>query len=224
MTCLLLRRRAKDVAQRVWGSGRRAEDVVQCGWKFRSKSRDIGRGFKAVLYGSTRTTTGFGIIVSGRFRDSITGHFVQAKDEFWSLLDEKKEEVPSKDIIIVAGDLNEHDRDRSIVTDAKEVVPYETVAPQYRPLVCTLKITPPRVQQVERCDAARMKWWRMREKEAAVISRVRLPTVTTVDETWKRATDAIRQAAMLELGTTEPARRKVDRQTWLWTDDVKAKI
>ncbi|VDP46647.1 unnamed protein product [Heligmosomoides polygyrus] len=129
-----------------------------------------------------------------------------------SLLDEKTAEVPPKDVIIVAGDLNgyvcatkdgcsshgsfgygsrnEDDerilkyteshnltimntvfrkrdshlisyysgssksqidfvlvkyRDRSIVTDAK-IVPYETVAPQHRPLVCTLKITPPRVQ------------------------------------------------------------------------------
>ncbi|VDO62965.1 unnamed protein product [Heligmosomoides polygyrus] len=133
----------------------------------------------------------------------------QAKDEFWNLLDEKTAEVPSKDVIIVAGHLNGHvgaakdgyschggfgfgsrnpdgeriheyaeshnltivnavfrkrdshlisyysgssksqidfviakDRDRSLVTDAK-VVPY---APQHRPLICTLKITPPRLK------------------------------------------------------------------------------
>ncbi|VDP46820.1 unnamed protein product [Heligmosomoides polygyrus] len=64
----------------------------------------------------------------------------------------------------------------------------------------------------------------MREKEAAVISRVRLPTVTTVDETWKMATDAIRQAAESELGITKPGRRKIDKQAWLWTNDVKAKV
>ncbi|VDO67587.1 unnamed protein product [Heligmosomoides polygyrus] len=28
----------------------------------------------------------------------------------------------------------------------------------------------------------------------------------------------------MELGTTKPGRRKVDKQTWLWTDDVKAKV
>ncbi|VDO97605.1 unnamed protein product [Heligmosomoides polygyrus] len=144
------------------------------------------------------------------------------------LLDEKTAEVPSKDVIIVAGDLNDHvgatkdgncchggfgyglrnadgerildyaeshnltivntvfrkrdshlisyysggtktqkdfvlvkDRDRGLVTDAK-VVPYETVAPQHRPLICTLKIAPPRLKQVERCGAARIKWWRMK--------------------------------------------------------------
>ncbi|VDP17307.1 unnamed protein product [Heligmosomoides polygyrus] len=32
----------------------------------------------------------------------------QAKDEFWSLLDEKTAEVPSKDVIMVAGDPNGH--------------------------------------------------------------------------------------------------------------------
>ncbi|VDO18556.1 unnamed protein product [Heligmosomoides polygyrus] len=212
----------------------------------------------------------------------------QAKDEFWSLLDEKTAEVPPKDVIIVAGDLNGHvgatkdgyschggfgsrnadgerileyaeshsltivntvsrkrdshlisyysgssksqidfvlvkDRDRRIVTEAK-IVQYETVAPQHRPLICTLIIAPPRLKQIEQCGAARIKWWRMKEKEAAVISRVRLPTVTTVDETWKKATDAIRQAARLELGTTKPGRRKVDKQTWLWTDDMEAKV
>ncbi|VDO74114.1 unnamed protein product [Heligmosomoides polygyrus] len=80
------------------------------------------------------------------------------------------------------------------------------------------------MKQIERCGAARIKWWRMEEKEAAMISRVQLPTVTTVDETWKEATDAIRQAARSELGTTKPGRRKVDKQAWLWTDDVKAKV
>ncbi|VDO67818.1 unnamed protein product [Heligmosomoides polygyrus] len=180
-----------------------------------------------------------------------TGCSDQAKDEFWSLLDEKTAEVPPKDVIIIA-DLNGHigadgyschggfgygsrkadgerileyaeshnltivntvfrkrdshlisyysgssrsqidfvlvrDRDWSIVTDAK-IVPYETVAPQHRPLICTLKIAPPRLKQIERCDAARIKWWRMKEKKAA------------------------------------PGRRKVDKQTWLWTDDVKAKV
>ncbi|VDP02272.1 unnamed protein product [Heligmosomoides polygyrus] len=191
----------------------------------------------------------------------------QAKDELWSLLDEKTAEVTSRDAIIVVGNQWAHserileyadshnltimntvfrkrdshlisfysgntktqvdfvlvkNRDRSLVTDAK-IVPYETVVPQHRPLVCTFKITTPRVQQVERCDATRIEWWRMREKEAALISRVRLPTVTTVDETWRRATDAILQAARSELCITKPG-RKVEKKAWLWTDDVKEKV
>uniref|UniRef100_A0A183G2W8 Endo/exonuclease/phosphatase domain-containing protein n=1 Tax=Heligmosomoides polygyrus TaxID=6339 RepID=A0A183G2W8_HELPZ len=93
-----------------------AGDEVSC-----SKSRDIERGFKAVPCGSPRTTSGVGIIVSERFRDSIERlyHFFSAyaplsgcsdhaKEEFWSLLDEKTAEVPPKDVIIVAGDLSGH--------------------------------------------------------------------------------------------------------------------
>ncbi|VDP15935.1 unnamed protein product [Heligmosomoides polygyrus] len=234
-----------------------------------------------------RTTSGVGIIVSERFRDSIvsverfddrlmkivvapkerlyhffsayapqTGCSDQAKDEFWSLHDEKTAEVPSKDVIIVAGDLNGHvgatkdgyschggfeygprnadvehildsaeshnltivntvfrkgdwhfasyysgstkiqidfvlvrDRDRSLVTDAK----IEMVAPQHRPLICTLKTDPPKLKQ------------------------------SRVDDTWKKATEAIRQAAQSEPGIMKPGRRK-DKQAWLWTDDVKAKV
>ncbi|VDO75278.1 unnamed protein product [Heligmosomoides polygyrus] len=275
--------------------------VQGTGWACR-KSRGIGRGFKAVLCGSPRTTSGVGIIVSERFRDSIVSverfddrlmkivvaakerlyHFFsayapqsgcsdQAMDEFRNLLDEMTAEVrdgynchggfgygsrnPDVGRILECADSHGftivntvfrkrdsdlisyysgssksqiefvlvRDRDRSIVTDAK-IVPYGTVAPQHRPLICTQKIAPSRLKQIERCGAARIKWWRMKEKEAAVISRVRLPTVTGVDETWKRATDAVRQAARLELGTTKPGRRKVGKQALLWTDDVKAKV
>ncbi|VDO18467.1 unnamed protein product [Heligmosomoides polygyrus] len=71
------------------------------------------------------------------------------------------------------------DRDRCTVMNPK-IVSYETVAPQHRPLICALKIAFPRLKQVERCGAARIKWWQTKEKEAAVISSVRLPTVTTV--------------------------------------------
>ncbi|VDP48722.1 unnamed protein product [Heligmosomoides polygyrus] len=102
----------------------------------------------------------------------------QAKDDFWSLLDEKAAGVPSNDVIVVAGGFNGQvgatkdglschggfgyrspnavDRDRCFVTDAK-AVPYETVAPQHQPLICAFKITPSRLQQFERCGAARIK-------------------------------------------------------------------
>ncbi|VDP24502.1 unnamed protein product [Heligmosomoides polygyrus] len=93
-------------------------------------------------------------------------------------------------------------RDQGLVTDAK-VVPYETVATQHRPLICTMRITPPMFKQVERSGPSRIKWWRLKENEAAVTSRIRLPTVTTVDETWQIATDAILNGARSELDTTK---------------------
>ncbi|VDP34871.1 unnamed protein product [Heligmosomoides polygyrus] len=113
--------------------------VQETRWSCKCKSRDIGRGFKAVLCGSPKTTSGVGMIVSERFRDAIasverfddrlmkivvaveerrchffsayapqTGCSEQTKDEFWSLLDEKTAEVPSEDMIVVAGDFNGH--------------------------------------------------------------------------------------------------------------------
>ncbi|VDO18669.1 unnamed protein product [Heligmosomoides polygyrus] len=61
-------------------------------------------------------------------------------------------------------------------------------------------------------------------RDAAVVARIRLPTVTTVEEIWKRSTYLILQAAGSELGMTKPERRKIEKQIWLWTDDVKEKI
>ncbi|VDO19525.1 unnamed protein product [Heligmosomoides polygyrus] len=219
--------------------------VKETRWSCR-KSRGIGRGFKAVLCGSSRTTSGVGIIVSERFRDSITGCSDQAKDEFWNLLDKKTAEAPSKDFIIVAGDLNGHvgaTKDGyschggfgygSRNADGERILEYaeshsltivntvfrkrDTHLVSYysgstKTQIDFVLIAPQRLKQIERCGAARIKWWRMREKEAAVISNVRLPTVTSADETWKKATDAIRQAAQSELGITKPGRRKVDKQ------------
>ncbi|VDO90211.1 unnamed protein product [Heligmosomoides polygyrus] len=114
-------------------------------------------------------------------------------------------------------------RDQGLVADAK-IVPYETVATQHRPLICTTKIAPLSTRQIERCEPPRIKWWRLKENEAAVTSRIRLPTVTTVEETWRGATEARLDAARSELGTTKPGRRKFDRQSWVWTNEVKEKV
>ena len=114
-------------------------------------------------------------------------------------------------------------RDKKLVTNAK-VVPYETVTTQHRPLICTMKITPTRQKRDERCGQARIKWWRWREKEADIISRIHLPLVTTVEETWQTVTRKIGQVVRSELGMTKPNRRRIDKQTWLWTDEMKAKV
>uniref|UniRef100_A0A7I4Z469 Reverse transcriptase domain-containing protein n=1 Tax=Haemonchus contortus TaxID=6289 RepID=A0A7I4Z469_HAECO len=264
------------------------------------KSRDIGPGFEAVLFGGPKTTSGVGIIVSERFRDSIvsverfddrlmkivvvierqkipslfsvapqTGCSEQTKDTFWNLLDGKTAEVLLQEAIVVAGDLNGHvgatkdgyschggfgygsrntdaervleyadshnltivntrfrkrdshlitfysgenrtqidfvlvrHRDQGLVTDAK-TVPYEAVATQHRPLICTLKSAPPKPKIAE---------------------SILLPAVTTVDKTRKGAAEAITRVARSKLGVTKPGRRKLDKQTWLWTDNVRDKV
>ncbi|VDP12487.1 unnamed protein product [Heligmosomoides polygyrus] len=178
-----------------------------------------------------------------------------AKDEFWTLLDEKTAEVQdgyscrggfgygasnadgerileyadshnltiantmfrkrdSHLVSFYSGNTNTQidfilvrHRDRRLVTDAK-VVPYETLATQHRPLICTLMIAPPRLRQVERCGPARIKWWRMKEKDAAAVC----------------CSYSVADAARSELGMTKPGRRKIEKQTWLWTDDVKKKV
>ncbi|WKY13292.1 hypothetical protein Q1695_004255 [Nippostrongylus brasiliensis] len=257
-----------------------------------SKSRDIGRGFKVLYFGSPKTTNGVGIAVSERFRDSIsevkrfsdrlmkimvitenerlhfftayapqTGCSEQVKEEFWTLLHEKTAEIPQEEMIVVAGDLNGHvgarkdgykchggfgygtrnedgerileyacshdlvitntafrkrpshlisfysgnarsqidyvlvrRRDAKFVSDAK-VVPYETVATQHRPLICTMKFTPPKQMRIERCGRERIKWWRLKEKEAEVIGGIRMPPIVDVDGTWQDMKTVVYEAA-----------------------------
>lgn len=49
---------------------------------------------------------------------------------------------------------------------------------------------------------SRMKWWKLIENEAVIVSRVRLPTITTVDETSWKSMKAKHRAAMSVLGNT----------------------
>uniref|UniRef100_A0A7I4Y411 CMP/dCMP-type deaminase domain-containing protein n=1 Tax=Haemonchus contortus TaxID=6289 RepID=A0A7I4Y411_HAECO len=63
-----------------------------------------------------------------------TGCSEQTKDKFWNLLDEKTAEVPLQEAIVVAA-----------------------VATQHRPLICTLKIAPPKPKLAERQTLGR---WR----------------------------------------------------------------
>ncbi|VDO04602.1 unnamed protein product [Haemonchus placei] len=100
----------------------------------------------------------------------------------------------------------------------------ETVATQHRPLICTLKIAPLKPKLAERSRPTRIKWWRLKEKEAAVASSILLPAVTTVDETWKGAAKAITRVARSKLGAIKPGWRKLDKQMWLWTDHVRDKV
>ncbi|VDP26908.1 unnamed protein product [Heligmosomoides polygyrus] len=127
------------------------------------KSRDIGRGFKAVLCGSPRTTSVVGIIVSERFRDSIVSV-------------ERFDDRLMKSLSPLRSD--------SIISS---------------------------LRTLRRLDAP----IKPRMSFGACLMRRQ--------QSYRRVTDAIRQAAESELGITKPGRRKVDKQVWLWTDDVKAK-
>lgn len=65
---------------------------------------------------------------------------------------------------------------------------YETVAPRHRLLICTLQITEgwSRPSDALQWESSGGEWKRKKESEVAVISRVRLPTITTVNKTWRQ--------------------------------------
>ncbi|WKX94956.1 hypothetical protein Q1695_011868 [Nippostrongylus brasiliensis] len=114
-------------------------------------------------------------------------------------------------------------RDAKFVSDAK-VVLYETVATQHRPLICTMKFTPPKQMRDERCGHERIKWWCLKKKEAEVIGGIRMPPIVDVDGTWQDMKSVVYDAARSQLGVTKPGRRMIDRQTWLSTEEVKEKV
>ncbi|VDL76323.1 unnamed protein product [Nippostrongylus brasiliensis] len=42
--------------------------------------------------------------------------------------------------------------------------------------------------------------------------------------TWQTMKVVVYEAALSQLGVNQSGRRMIDRQTWLWTDEVKEKI
>ncbi|VDL78641.1 unnamed protein product [Nippostrongylus brasiliensis] len=78
--------------------------------------------------------------------------------------------------------------------------------------------------RVERCGRERIKWWRLRKKEAEVIGGIRMPPIVDVDGTWQDMKSVVDDAARSQLGVTKPGRRMIDRQTWLWTEEVMEKV
>lgn len=109
------------------------------------------------------------------------------------------------------------------VTDVK-VIPFETVATQHRPIIAEVKISPPKETGEKRTGPTRIKWWRLHEKEQHLIQDIQLPILTTVEHTWNKVKRIIHKAAIKTLGTTKPGKRYIERDAWLWTDDVKTKV
>uniref|UniRef100_A0A7I4YM41 Uncharacterized protein n=1 Tax=Haemonchus contortus TaxID=6289 RepID=A0A7I4YM41_HAECO len=60
---------------------------------------------------------------------------------------------------------------------------YPVKPSHHRPLICALKVALPKPKLAEKCGPVRIRWWRLKEKEAAAVSRILLPAVTTVSET-----------------------------------------
>ncbi|XP_049855471.1 uncharacterized protein LOC126336034 [Schistocerca gregaria] len=69
-----------------------------------------------------------------------------------------------------------------------------------------------------------IKWWRLEEAERHIISSITLPSVTDIGTTWDVLKDHVITAAQEKLGNAKPGRRKIDHQTWLWTEEMKKTV
>uniref|UniRef100_A0A7I4Z612 Reverse transcriptase domain-containing protein n=1 Tax=Haemonchus contortus TaxID=6289 RepID=A0A7I4Z612_HAECO len=165
------------------------------------KSRDIVLGFKAVLCGGPKTINGVGIIVSERFRDSKVSveRFDDRLMKIMVVIERQKYHLFSAYAPQTGCSERTKDMFWNLLDEKTAEVPLQEA------IVVAGDLNG-------------------HGKEAAVVSRILLPAVTTVDETWKRATEAITRVARSKLGTTKPGRRKLDKQTWLWTDHVRDKV
>uniref|UniRef100_A0A914W105 Endonuclease/exonuclease/phosphatase domain-containing protein n=1 Tax=Plectus sambesii TaxID=2011161 RepID=A0A914W105_9BILA len=114
-------------------------------------------------------------------------------------------------------------RDFRLALDAK-IIPSESIGPQHRPLVVTMSIELPREKRNDRKNAARVKWWKLKEQTADVIANIDLPPINAANTAWATLANSVQTVASEMLGATKPGRRRIDRLTWLWTDEVQEKL
>uniref|UniRef100_A0A914W7K1 Endonuclease/exonuclease/phosphatase domain-containing protein n=1 Tax=Plectus sambesii TaxID=2011161 RepID=A0A914W7K1_9BILA len=116
-------------------------------------------------------------------------------------------------------------RDSTIVTNTK-VIPSDCLILQHKLLVTDMKISTQRRRGGGVTGPAMIKWWKLRDHKAAIINNIIFPAITpdSIDATWTALCDSITSAAKTILGTNKPGCRHIDKQTWLWTDQVQQKV
>lgn len=114
--------------------------------------------------------------------------------------------------------------DFPIVADTK-VIPSECLAPQHKLLITDLRIKV-YIRKPYVKGQAKIKWWKLQDHKMTLREKTVFPPVDcdNIDHTWSSFTTSITSIAQSELGVTKPGTRKIDKQTWLWTDNVQEKV
>lgn len=114
-------------------------------------------------------------------------------------------------------------RDFPAVVDTK-VIPSDCLAPQHKLVVTDLRVSVRRRANVT--GPATIKWWKLHKQKAAIVNGITFPTINldAVDTVWAALRDSATATARVALGTRKPGRRQIDKQTWLWTDEVQEKV
>ena len=119
-------------------------------------------------------------------------------------------------------------KNRRLVKNAK-VFPdsCDAITTQHRLLVVDTLIPKAPKPIVDRTVAARVKWWRLQEKEQHVKFSLDLqlpPVADDIEQTWSELEKNVSVAAKKHLGTTKPGKDYIDKLTWLWTPAVQEAV
>jgi exonuclease III len=113
-----------------------------------------------------------------------------------------------------------------------KVIPSDNVTTQHLPLYVDVllptKMTKRRVLNM----TARIKWWKYKEIDRRIDLRDEL-TDKLIDseywkldsnDQWKELSSAIRATGKSILGETKPGRKRIDKQTWYWSEPVQSAV
>jgi hypothetical protein len=111
------------------------------------------------------------------------------------------------------------------VKDCK-VIPGESLLPQHRLLLLEMGLPINRQRRLTHGETkARIKWWKLATKNAGSALAACLPALDQgIEETWTELTERVHKEATKLLGVTKPGRRRIEKETWWWNEDVQAVI
>jgi len=110
------------------------------------------------------------------------------------------------------------------IKDCK-VIPGESCLPQHRVLILDFW-TPVNRRRRPMETKERIKWWKLKDTPTMKEEFIRtLPEQRgTPDEVWQHLEGRVHKAATRLIGKTKPGRRRIEKETWWWREEIQEVI
>ena len=111
------------------------------------------------------------------------------------------------------------------IKDCK-VIPGENCIPEHRPLLLDMKIPVDQRRRYFGETKEHIKWWNLRNnlQAQAALRTALTPLGETPEQSWHNLTTNVHQVAKSLLGVTKPGRKRIEKETWWWNEEVQAVI
>ncbi|KAK3548214.1 hypothetical protein QTP70_005159 [Hemibagrus guttatus] len=239
-------RRVRRQREKRKGKGRELADMMErrkvdilCVQETRckgSKARSIGAGFKLFYYGVDSKRNGVGVVLKEEFVRNVleVGCELEEKERFWSELDEVMESIPTGDEEVMGKfGVKERNLEGQMLVDFAKRMDMGVVNTYFQKREehrVTYK-SGGRSTQKKRSKIEiekKTKWWKLKKEECCEEFRQKLRQAlggqVLLPDDWETTAEVIWETGRKVLGVSSLGKRKEDKETWWWNEEVQDSI